>query len=175
MSGDTLIINDAPPRRCRGCQATNPEAAKFCWMCGAPLAGTLGAPGMEAAQAELVELVDDQQRSDPIALQLAPLLALPLAAIVVWGLFQYDALWGWIASPAIIIATLAALGHQFLVRGLARPKTPAARAGIAGSSLLVGLFAGLGTFVATILVLVIIVIVAIISVIMAIAEFCGIR
>ena len=175
MSSDTLVITDAPPRRCRSCQAANPDAAKYCWMCGVPLDVAQPATQRPVAQAQLVEMVDDQQRTDPLALQLAPLLAVPLAAIVIWGLFLYDTMWGWIASPAIIIATLVALVHQFLVRGAARPKTAAGKAGIAGSSVLVGLVAGAGTFMATILVLVIIIIMAIVSVIMAIAEACGLR
>ena len=175
MDSDTLIIKDAPPRRCRSCQATCPDAGKFCWMCGAPLGTTLNRDMVAPAQARLIEMVEQEQRDDPLALQLAPLLAVPLAAIVIWGLFLYDPLWGWVCSPAIFIATLVALCHQFLVRGVANPKTPAAKVGIAGSSLLVGLIAGAGTFVATIFVLVILVIVAIVSVIMAIAEFCGIR
>ena len=170
---ETLIIADTPPRRCRSCQAVNPDTAKCCWMCRAPLGAP--APVREGSQAHLVEMVDRQRRSDPLSLQLAPLLALPLAAIVVWGVFQYDTMWGIMVSPAIIIATLAALGHQLLLHGIARPQTPAARAGVAGSSLLVGLLAGAGTFVATILVLIIVAVVMVISLIMAIAEFCGLR
>ena len=170
----TMVIADAPPRRCHSCQAENPDPAKFCWMCGVSLVARPAPRENGVVQANLVQLIEEQQREDPLALRLAPLLAVPLAAVVIWGLFTYDTFLGWIASPAILVATLVAVGHQFLVSGFAKPKSGVARAGVAGSSLMVGVIAGIGTFFATVVALVIVVIVFIVSVITAIAEFCGI-
>ena len=174
MSSDTLIIADAPPRRCRGCEATCPDSAKFCWMCGAPQVAAAGSPTASSANTKLVHMVDEQEREDPLVLKLAPLLALPLVVIVSYGLFTYDPFYGVLISPALVIGALVAVGHQLLVGGVARPNNNLAKAGVAGSSLLVGLIAGAGTFAATIVVIVVLFVIMVISIIAAIAEFCGI-